>query len=145
MTTLTRLDAATVLIGLIGISLLGCSADSTTHHDPGSPALDAAIAEPESDGGTTGASLKAPVVTQTIPMAGGLHVVWTNTQKDCDAIEGERKSASEAYKVVFTIPDGSVNNKHDAPLTAGTTYTYRVRCKKGAAYSAYSNEKSGKP
>ncbi len=71
--------------------------------------------------------------------------MWTNNQTDCDAIEGERKSATEAYKVVFSIPDGTVDNKHDAPLTAGTAYTYRLRCKKGSDYSPYSNEKSGTP
>ncbi|MFO0674239.1 MAG: hypothetical protein U0235_32265 [Polyangiaceae bacterium] len=98
-----------------------------------------------SDDAGSSASLKAPTITMVMAMAGGLHVTWTNNQKDCDSIEGERKSAKEAYKVVFTLPDGTVDNKHDAPLTAGTSYTYRVRCKKGTDYSPYSNEKSGTP
>ena len=100
----------------------------------------------DTDADTSSAvALHAPVITMVMAMTGGLHVMWTNKQTDCDSIEGERKSASEAYKVVFTIPDGSVDNKHDAPLTAGTPYTYRLRCKKGADYSPYSNEKTGTP
>jgi hypothetical protein len=108
----------------------------------------------ESDSGAGGADagsdapgvvLAAPVLTTLMKMTGGLHVMWTNKQPDCDAIEGERKSATEEYKVVFTVPDGTVDNKHDGSLTAGTAYTYRLRCKKGADYSPYSNEKTGTP
>lgn len=88
--------------------------------------------------------LKAPTITMVMTMDGGLHVMWENAQKDCDAVEGERKSETEAYTLVFTTP-GSTDNKHDAPLTKGTAYTYRVRCKKGSSYSPYSNEESGTP
>ena len=98
-----------------------------------------------SDAGHAAAPLKAPVITTVMKMSGGLHVMWTNAQTGCDAIEGERKTATEPYALAFTVPDGSVDNKHDGPLTVGTAYTYRVRCKKGADYSPFSNEKSGTP
>jgi len=88
---------------------------------------------------------KAPTIGSLMKMAGGLHVTWKNNEKGCEAIEGERKSSSTEYKRVFTIPNGDVDNKHDAPLTAGETYTYRVRCQKGGVYSPYSNEKTGSP
>jgi len=102
------------------------------------------------DGGSDASEvLSPPTIKIVAKMAGGLHVTWTNNQADCDAIEGERKSDADAYKVAFTVPDGSVDNKHDAPnnpaLTAGKTYTYRLRCKKGSDYSPYSSEKSGVP
>ncbi len=77
-------------------------------------------------------------------MTDGLHVVWKNAQKDCDAVEGERKAGAEDYKVVFTVP-GVADNKHDGNLTKGTAYTYRLRCKKGDLYSEYSSEKTGTP
>lgn len=93
---------------------------------------------------TPSATLKAPVIEEIMAMAGGLHVMWTNKQTDCDSIEGERKSDTEDYKVAFKV-DGTVDNKHDAPLDPGTTYTYRLRCKKSADYSPYSKEKSGTP
>lgn len=77
-------------------------------------------------------------------MAGALHVSWTNAEASCDAIELERKTATAAYKVVATLP-GEADNKHDGSATTATMYTYRVRCKKAAAYSEYSNEMSASP
>lgn len=138
-----------VLLGsvlLVSASIAACSSSSTTSAPAGSGSDagggdDAAAAEETG----TAVTLKAPTITMVMAMSGGLHVTWTNNQKDCDSIEGERKSGTDAYKVAFTVPDGTVDNKHDAPLTAGKTYTYRVRCKKGADYSPYSNEKSGTP
>ncbi len=93
---------------------------------------------------------KSPTISMVMKMTGGLHVMWTNGEKACDTIEGERKAnASDgtekaAYAVVFTVP-GEADNKHDATATAALKYTYRLRCKKGGTYSAYSNEMSGTP
>lgn len=89
--------------------------------------------------------LLAPRLTRIAKMAGGLHVMWENHETDCDVIEGERRSDTEPYKVVFVLPDGSVDNKHDAGVSTGTRYTYRLRCKKGEEFSPYSNELSGTP
>jgi hypothetical protein len=89
--------------------------------------------------------LAAPVITGVPAMAGGMHVTWKNTQRDCDVVEGERRSGTEAYKVVFSVP-GAADNKHDGVgLVAGTAYTYRLRCKKGDSASPYSDEKTGTP
>ncbi len=139
---------AFVLSGLLGTLLqAGCSSSPA-----GADAAASGDATTTQDAATSGdagsdapAGLQAPTIVKVEPMAGGLHVTWTNGQKDCDAIEGERKSDADAYKLVFTVPDGSVDNKHDGPLTAGKVYTYRVRCKKGSDYSTYSNEQSGTP
>ncbi len=90
-------------------------------------------------------ALAAPVITGVPAMAGGMHVTWKNTQRDCDVVEGERRSGTEAYKVVFSVP-GAADNKHDGVgLVAGTAYTYRLRCKKGDSASPYSDEKTGTP
>jgi hypothetical protein len=98
-------------------------------------------------GGSAGGNgtLSAPVIDMVMPMApAGLHVSWTNAQSDCDEVEGERKSASEPYAVVFTVP-GEADNEHDASATQLIEYTYRLRCHKGSDYSPYSNEMSGTP
>jgi len=103
-----------------------------------------------SDAGTSSGtpapkSVDAPKLTQLMKMTGSLHVVWNLPKEtDCDKIEGERKSATEPYKVVWTVP-GTVDNKHDGTATSDTTYTYRLRCKVGTDYSEYSNEMSGNP
>ena len=96
-------------------------------------------------GGSTSSSLKAPTITQVMPMAGALHVTWTNNQSDCDAVEGESKMMGMAdYASAFSVP-GSVNNKMDTAATDNMTYMYRLRCKKGGAYSSYSNEMGANP
>ena len=93
---------------------------------------------------TPAASLKAPKLTMVMKMMGVLHAMWTNNQTDCDSIEMERKDDMTAYKVVFTLA-GDLDNKMDSGASANMTYTYRLRCKKGADYSPYSNEMSANP
>lgn len=142
-----------VIIAALTVSsgaIAACSSEHSNGNEHAEHAGDAGDSdEDDTDAGgedvTPSATLKAPVIDAVAAMAGGLHVMWTNKEEDCDSIEGERKSETEAYKVAFKVLDGTVDNKHDAPLDEGTTYTYRLRCKKGADYSAYSNEKSGTP
>ncbi|MBK7583272.1 MAG: hypothetical protein IPI67_24145 [Myxococcales bacterium] len=96
------------------------------------------------DSGST-QSLSAPVMEMVMPMApAGLHVTWNNIQPDCDEIEGERKSPSSEFAVVFAVP-GSVDNKHDGTATEKVEYFYRVRCRKGETFSAYSDLMAGTP
>ena len=98
-----------------------------------------------SDDSDKGGSIQAPNITEVMPMPGGLHLNWENKQADCDSIEAERMAASSDYAVVFSVP-GSADNKMDDTATDKTmSYMYRLRCKKGASYSGYSNEKSGTP
>lgn len=98
-----------------------------------------------SSSGSAATTLKAPKIDEVAKMMGALHVMWTNDQADCDSIVGERKaemsdgSTMEKYKVVFTVP-GEADNKHDTSATEDMKYTYRLRCKKGDAFSDYSNE-----
>jgi hypothetical protein len=125
---------------------LGCSAQTSEPVEPDSgPKRDAETAV-DSDAGTAKGVLLAPVLVSLMPMHGGLHVMWENKQAGCDAIQGERKDAADLdFKLLFTIPDGTVDNKHDATVASGKTYTYRVRCKKGAEFSVYSNEIKASP
>lgn len=95
-------------------------------------------------GGTASATLAAPTIDELMKMGGALHVMWTNHQLDCDTVEGERKSDTDPYTVIFSVP-GTVDNKMDAAATANILYTYRLRCKKGDGYSEYSPEVSRNP
>lgn len=88
--------------------------------------------------------MKAPKLTMLMKMSGALHVMWTNVDHACDSVVGERKTKTTEYKVAFTVT-GEVDNEHDMEATGAETYTYRLRCKKGDAYSPYSNEMSGSP
>lgn len=131
----------------------GCSSSETKDPGPGTgaPATTSTPTPGEAPNGTTppedttpAVTIKAPTIDGIMKMAGALHVSWTNAEASCDAVELERKTATVGYKVVAKLP-GEADNKHDASATEATTYTYRARCKKGAVYSAYSNEKSATP
>jgi len=133
---------------LSGVSA-ACSSDATEDH--GTTHGDSGAAEPstpppaQTDGGDAAVAPLAPTISSIAKMAGGLHVTWKNAQKDCDKVEGERKSGAEPYAVAFSVP-GVADNKHDAVgLSAGTLYTYRLRCIKGGSASEYSAESTGTP
>jgi hypothetical protein len=96
------------------------------------------------DNETADGAPEAPMLMEVEPMEGALHLMWMNMQNDCSSVEAERKMASGAYEPAFSVP-GSIDNKMDAAATENMTYTYRLRCKKGSAFSAYSNELSGNP
>lgn len=139
----------TPLLAVLGLfANLACSSTTAPADDAGAStdatATPAADAQPVVVPEAGAAAPAAPTIKQLMKMAGALHVVWTNAQKDCDAIEGERKSGADDYKVIFTVP-GSADNKMDGAATAKTPYTYRLRCKRGEVYSAYSNEMTETP
>lgn len=96
------------------------------------------------------ASLKAPKIDSVEKMMGSLHVMWTNQDTTCESVVGERKAempsgmVHEDFKEVFT-ESGEADNHHDTSATEDMTYTYRLRCKKGTAFSDYSNTMSGNP
>jgi hypothetical protein len=89
-------------------------------------------------------ALEAPMLMKVMPMQGALHLEWMNMQTDGDMVEAERRMPETEFAQVFSIP-GTVDNKMDAQATDNMVYTYRLRCKKGDAYSDYSNELSANP
>lgn len=124
----------------------GSTPDSGTTDDAMSDAMDE-MSTDAADGATTDApatSLAAPHLDMVMKMNGALHVTWTNNQPDCDTVRVERKTDTDAWAEKYSVP-GSVDNKMDGTATANTTYTYRVRCAKGGAFSDYSNEMSKNP
>lgn len=94
--------------------------------------------------GCGSAGPQAPMMKSVEKMEGALMLYWMNMESGCVSVEGERKEGSGAYAVVFTVP-GEVDNKHDSTATKDATYTYRLRCLKGKATSAYSDEMSMNP
>ncbi len=116
---------------------LGCGDSSHDGHDGGGAAA---------QGGSGEGGAGAPVLDRVDPMHGALHLYWTNVSGGCDTVEGERKvGATSAFAPLFTVP-GTVDNKaDDAATDPMVSYTYRLRCKKGDVYSAYSNERSASP
>jgi hypothetical protein len=96
-------------------------------------------------GGGAAAPAGAPRLVSVAKMAGNLHVFWALPDgASCDQIEGERKTDAVPYAVIFRVP-GSTRDRHDGGAEADTTYTYRLRCSSGGAYSPYSDEMSGNP
>jgi hypothetical protein len=96
-------------------------------------------------GGSNMANMpKSPTLMSVEKMSGGLMVTWKNNEAGCAAVEGERKTATEGYRVVFSV-NGDATSKHDDTATADTTYTYRLRCMKGDMPSEYCPELSGNP
>lgn len=156
----------TITAGLLlwAAALAGCSSTteptpstsstSGTNGSSGSSGTSGSSGETTSGGTTSGdpapATPKAPTIDMIMKMTGGLHVMWSNTEKSCETIEGERKAEKSdgtvvaPYAVAFTVP-GEADNKHDAKATEALKYTYRLRCKKAGVYSTYSNEMSGSP
>jgi hypothetical protein len=153
---LTKIPAALVLT----CAVLGCSSKDEPTSSSSSSGSSGASSGSSGSAGSSGSSgttsgetvteLKAPKIGEVAKMMDALHVMWTNQDTTCESIEGERQatmadgSVMEKYKVVFTVP-GESDNKHDMTATEDMTYTYRLRCKKGDKYSAYSNEMGGNP
>lgn len=146
MTSIHTIGAALLVALSIGCSSSDTAptADSGGAVDSEADAMDNGDGMIEDAAPETAPELKAPTVTNVMKMSGALHVNWRNNQTGCTGVEVERKTDTDPYKVVFTVP-GTVNNKMDASATANTTYTYRLRCKMGTDYSPYSNEMSKNP
>lgn len=131
----TQRSALFVLLLALG----GCSSS------PDKAGVDAAADAAEVDAADGSAVLpKAPTLTMLMPMASVLHVNWTNNDPTCESVEGERKTPTTPYQVVFTVPSPT-DNKMDGTAKGDVDYTYRLRCLKGGVYSEYSNELTGNP
>lgn len=89
-------------------------------------------------------TLQAPMMKSVEKMDGALMVTWMNMESGCTAVEGERMMGAEPFQQVFSVP-GDVDNKHDTTATADVMHMYHVRCKKGEAYSAWSDEMGMNP
>ncbi|UII32118.1 GEVED domain-containing protein [Fulvivirga ulvae] len=66
---------------------------------------------------------------------------WTDNSNNEDGFEVERSTDGTSFSQVSSVA-ANTTSYNDSGLTPNTTYTYRVRAKKGSSYSAYSNSSS---
>src|SRR4051794_37602279 len=71
-----------------------------------------------------------------------LNLSWANNDTTQDGVAVERKTGSGTYSEVARL-GGTATSYSDAGLSAGTTYSYRVRAFNSVGNSDYSGEASG--
>ena len=75
-------------------------------------------------------------------LSGGAHLTWKDNSDNEASFMIERMVGSGSYETLATVPFDTTAY-HDAPLTIGTTYMYRVMATAKSGHSAdakYSNE-----
>lgn len=88
---------------------------------------------------------KAPYLDTVAALHGALHLFWTNETTNCDAIEIERSIDEEPFGLIFSVEADVEDLADDSATDPTLLYAYRLRCKKGDAYSPYSNVDSRSP
>jgi hypothetical protein len=94
--------------------------------------------------GGTGGPPQAPVMDSVSPLAGALHVAWTNVTLDCDRIELLKNQDGGDFMVAYTLV-GEAEAQHDEDVVPSSTYCYKARCVRGDETSPDSNEECGTP
>ncbi|UII35012.1 GEVED domain-containing protein [Fulvivirga ulvae] len=90
----------------------------------------------------TATSPSAPSgLSASVSSATSISLEWTDNASTETSFEIERSVNGGSYSVVNTT-GANVNSYEDTGLAASTSYSYRVRAKNGAGYSAYSNTSS---
>lgn len=108
------------LVGLFALSLaaLGCGSGSS-----GAPS--------------------APTNLTSSVLSGGIHITWVDNSSNETMFMIERKDPGGQFVDKFTVPF-NITQYHDSAVTAGSTYSYRVRAMSDGGESGYSNETSTK-
>jgi len=95
-----------------------------------------------SDKTTTATGVKAPSDLKVVALEGGAHLTWKDNSDNESGFMIERMTSAGAWAPVGDVPFDTTQY-HDANLTAGTTYMYRVMAVPktgGDAAGAYSEE-----
>ena len=117
-----------ILRHAMGLALLGAWLNACGGDDDTSP--------------TEGAGPAAPEELTAEPLPGpAVHVTWKDKSADEDNFVLERKVGDGEFSVLTSLPFNETAH-HDAEVTAGTTYTYRIAAKNASGVSPYSNEVS---
>ena len=158
-----KLSLVVLLSSIATISLAGCGNDTTepeehatggssgsdsggSGHSGGSNATGGSSGT-DSTGGEAGATSgppRAPVMDSVSPLAGALHVAWTNVTPDCDRIELLKSRDGGDFVIAYTLI-GEAEAQHDEDVVPSSTYCYKARCVKGDETSPDSNEECGTP
>src|SRR5690349_10369267 len=80
----------------------------------------------------------APSNLVAAPLGGGVHLTWNDNSADEELFEIERQEQGTSFARLDSVPfDTAVY--HDANVTLGIQYSYRIRAKLKSGFSAYSN------
>lgn len=92
------------------------------------------------DHSSSGAGPAAPSELKATPLGGGAHLTWKDNSDNEDNFMVLRMQAGVEtdYETLATLPFDSIQY-HDAPLTAGASYTYKIMAMNGKGESE-SNE-----
>lgn len=87
-------------------------------------------------------ALEAPTALTAIAVSDSqINISWTDNSLTEDGFKIEAKTGGGSYSEIATV-GSNVTSYSNMELTAGTTYTYRVRAYSGTTSSNYSNEAS---
>ncbi|HEX2641862.1 MAG TPA: fibronectin type III domain-containing protein [Thermoanaerobaculia bacterium] len=78
-------------------------------------------------------------LTATVVSSTEIRLTWTDNATNETGFRVERKTAGGSYTEILQL-GANVTTANVTGLTAGTAYTFRVRARNGAGFSAYSNE-----
>jgi hypothetical protein len=85
-------------------------------------------------------TLAAPTDLQVAALEGGAHLTWKDNSSDEASFMIERMAGSSDWSTIGSVPFNTTQY-HDANLTPGTTYMYRVMAMpKSGGSGPYSNE-----
>lgn len=91
--------------------------------------------------GCGGASspLGAPTNLMAAPLTGATHLTWSDNSSAETMFMIERKDPGGQFVNAYTVTF-DITQYHDAKVTTGQTYSYRVRAMSDSGTSDYSNE-----
>jgi hypothetical protein len=89
--------------------------------------------------GSTNGVPRAPSELEVSELSGGAHVIWKDNSSDEDEFQLERKVGSGAFESRVTVLFDTIQY-HDAMVSPGVAYVYRVRASNTKGASEYSNE-----
>ena len=124
-------------------TLVRKAANDVSHHDTGvTPGVNysyrvRAVIDDVNGAWSSEASGSVPVPEPTLdprptglaamPMSGMNEVRWVNNATDATGYELQRKDPGADFATIATISSKSTTSRMDSNVTAGATYTYRVR------------------
>ena len=91
------------------------------------------------DDTSSNAAINAPTEVGVQPSLGGAHVTWKDNSDNEVHFMIERKTGSGEWSTVGMVPFNTIDY-HDANLTPGTTYVYRVVAMTESGDAANSSE-----
>lgn len=90
-------------------------------------------------GSGAGSPLGAPSNLAAAPLTGAAHLTWSDNSSAETMFMIERKDPGGQFVNAYTVTF-DITQYHDAKVTTGQTYSYRVRAMSDSGTSDYSNE-----